>query len=178
VRLDGDLVNAKLVDSDEKHDVALLQVEAIRRPLPVRRFNELEKGQEVFTLGYPLVILQGQEQKATFGRVNALSGLQGDEVFAQIDVPIQPGNSGGPLLTSKGEVAGIVTSMLHPMATYQIAGVLPQNVNYAVKSDHIYSLIASNLREGWNKKVGGGKRKQITALIESLEGSVVLIAAY
>ncbi len=178
VRLDGDLVNAKLVDTDEEHDVALLQVDAIRRPLPVRRFHELVKGQEVFTLGYPLIVLQGQEQKATFGRVNALSGMKGDERFAQIDVPIQPGNSGGPLLTSKGEVAGIVTSMLHPMATYRLAGVLPQNVNYAVKSDHIYSLIASNVKEGWNQKVGAGKRQKLSDLIESAEGSVVLIAAY
>lgn len=178
VRLDGDLVPAKLVDTDEENDVALLQVEAIRRPLPVRRFHGLEKGQEVFTLGYPLVILQGQEQKATFGRVNALSGLRGDDRFAQIDVPIQPGNSGGPLLTSAGEVAGIVTSMLHPLATYQLTGVLPQNVNYAVKSDYVYSLIAQNVREGWNERRGPRKNGPVSALIESLEGSVVMIAAY
>ncbi len=178
VRLEGDLVPATLVDTDELNDLALLQVEAIRTPLPLRRHHSLVKGTEVFTLGYPLVALQGQEQKATFGHVNALSGLRGDERFTQIDVPIQPGNSGGPLLTITGEVAGVVTSMLHPLATYQLSGALPQNVNYAIKSDLVYSLVAMNLAEGWETRAEAVQAREPSELIPTVEESVVLVAAY
>ena len=46
--------------------------------------------------------------------MNALSGIADDPKFIQIDVPVQPGNSGGPLITMEGEVIGIVTGILNP----------------------------------------------------------------
>ena len=48
-----------------------------------------------------------------------------------------------------GEVVGVVTSMLHPLAALQIAGVVPQNVNYALKSEFAYALLTGKLAEGW-----------------------------
>jgi S1-C subfamily serine protease len=175
---DADLLDAELVASNEENDLALLRVDAIRIPLHLRAKHGLKRGHEVFTLGYPLIQLQGQEQKATFGRVNALSGLQGDERFAQIDTPIQPGNSGGPLLNAKGEVAGIVSSMLHPLATLQVAGVLPQNVNYAIKSDLAYRLLRIRLGEAWDKGQPNPAGGELSKLIAELESSVVLVVAY
>jgi S1-C subfamily serine protease len=95
----------------------------------------------VFALGFPLTNIQGQEQKATFGHVNALSGIKGDIRLFQVDVPIQPGNSGGPLLTAEGLVVGVVTATLNPLFTLKSAGAIPQGVNYAVKSDYILPLL-------------------------------------
>ncbi len=177
---DGDVIDAELVAEDPQNDLALLKVEAIRAPLPVREDPGLTKGEEVFTLGYPLIALQGQEQKATFGHVNALSGFQDDERFAQIDVPIQPGNSGGPLINLRGEVVGVVTSMLHPKATLEAVGVVPQNVNYALKSDLAHDLLSKQIATGTSLTLEelpeeGVARRDLSELVSDVEGSVVLV---
>ena len=145
VVVEDGVLPVSLVAWDKKNDLALLKVEAIRPVLFVRRRSELRKGDEVFTLGYPLVTFQGREQKATFGRVNALTGVAGDVRYTQIDVPIQPGNSGGPLLNRRGEVVGVVTAMLNPHETLQQAGVVPQNVNYAIKSEFVHELLRDTI---------------------------------
>jgi S1-C subfamily serine protease len=174
---DGDLLRAELVATDPAHDLALLRVDAIRRPLPVRRHHDLVKGQDVLTLGYPLVMLQGQEQKATFGRVNALTGLEGDPRYAQVDVPIQPGNSGGPLLSRSGEVVGVVTSILHPLAALRVAGVVPQNVGYALKSDFAWQMLESRVPPGARSEAAlvGPAGAELPALIGRAEDSVALV---
>ena len=174
---DQDLVDAELVRSDEENDLALLRVDADGAPLPVAETPDLVKGVEVFTLGYPLIQLQGQEQKATFGRVNALSGFAGDKRFTQVDVPIQPGNSGGPLVNLRGEVVGVMTSMLHPLATLRVAGVVPQNVNYAIKSNLIHQLVRRELGRGFGVRPGARDDRELSALIAELERSVVLVVA-
>jgi len=174
---DGELLDATVLQTDPDHDLALLHVDAIRAPLPLQRRISAQRGEEVFTLGYPLIQLQGQEQKATFGRLNALSGLQGDLRFVQMDVPIQPGNSGGPLLNRSGEVLAVVTSMLHQLTTYQMAGVIPQNVNYAVKSDYAWKLVDDSV-EGWSSTPCSSSDLELGELIDRTTRSVVLILAW
>ena len=179
VRLDeGEFVEARLVRADEANDLAVLHVEAIRTPLAVRKEHRLVRGQEVFTLGYPLIKLQGSEQKATFGRINALSGLQGDDRFTQIDVPIQPGNSGGPLIDTEGDVVGIVTSMLHPRLTLETVGVVPQNVNYAIKSDLAYVLLSDSTDLGEPPARLPRLEQSYSQLVAEAEDSVVLVLAW
>ena len=94
---DGDLVDAQVLSRDPDNDLALLKVKAIRRPLPIRRTNDLARGTEIMVLGYPLVTLQGADQKATFGHVNALKGMQGDDRYTQVDAPVQPGQLRRPV---------------------------------------------------------------------------------
>lgn len=174
----GEALEAQILQLDEENDLALLQVEAIRRPLVVSPRSAMVRGQEVFTLGYPLITLQGQEQKATFGHVNSTTGMQGDQRFAQVDVPIQPGNSGGPLIDGEGGVVGVVTSMLHPKLTMEMAGVVPQNVNYAVKSDYVHALLQSGLPGGWHSEPWEQKKRDYADLVAEAEDSVVLIIAW
>jgi S1-C subfamily serine protease len=130
-------IAAAVVRTDPANDVAILKVNAQTVGIPLAPMFSGVKGEDVLTLGFPLVALQGQEQKATFGRINALSGIRNDIRFVQIDVPIQPGNSGGPLLNSRGEVIGVVTATLSQIVALRASGSLPQNVNYAVKIDYI-----------------------------------------
>ena len=127
---------------DAENDVALLRADSFRASaLPIRPTAEVRKGDGVVALGYPLVSIQGQEQKATFGRVNALSGAMADERFIQVDAPIQPGNSGGPLLDERGNVIGVVTATLNQVETFRAAGVVPQNVNYALRTEFVTKLL-------------------------------------
>jgi S1-C subfamily serine protease len=174
----GELVDAEVVRIDPDNDLALLRVEALRRPLNVEETSSLVRGAEVFTLGYPMIALQGQEQKATFGRVNSLTGMQGDARFSQIDVPIQPGNSGGPLIDTEGDVTGVVTSMLHPKIAYEMAGVVPQNVNYAVKSEYVHRLMQAEFPDGWKAERWEPRERDYSELVAEAESSVVLVLAW
>lgn len=178
----GVLHDAMLVAMDQDNDLALLRVDVIARPLPLRGAEPLVKGEEVFALGYPLVAIQGQEQKATFGRINALSGAQGDARFAQMDVPIQPGNSGGPLIDRRGEVAGVVTSMLHQQKVLEAAGVIPQNVNYALKTSFVQAVLDEDLGEVWTPGREAATRtdgaRGFSELVGDAQDSVVLVVAW
>jgi S1-C subfamily serine protease len=88
---------------------------------------------------------------------------------------VQPGNSGGPLLDMRGAVVGIV------VATYgternvrRIGGALPQNVNYAVKSERLIPLLRRNIPGKWHR-AGGPRLASTAALVRRGEPSVVLI---
>jgi S1-C subfamily serine protease len=177
VTYDNKKLIAKYIKGDPSNDIALLKVNTISKPLKLIPDTSLAKGEEVFTLGYPMIDIQGQEQKATSGRINALTGLQGDIRFVQIDVPLQPGNSGGPLINSKGNVVGIVTMTLDEVYVLKKKGKLPQNVNYAVKSDYIIPLIRYSMEDASKNGEISKDTKEITKLIKICEPSVVLIAA-
>jgi S1-C subfamily serine protease len=88
-------------------------------------------GSSVFVLGYPLKALMGDEIKLTNGIISSKSGFQGDITTYQISVPLQPGNSGGPLFDSNGNLIGIVNAKL----------IVGENVSYAIKSPYLMNLI-------------------------------------
>jgi serine protease Do len=98
---------AKLVGLDERSDVAVLKVEA--NGLPVARLgnsDQLEVGEWVLAIGSPF----GLDFTATQGIVSALARNLPDETyvpFIQTDAAVNPGNSGGPLFNTRGEVIGI-----------------------------------------------------------------------
>ncbi len=177
VVLEDSVLPVSLVGQDKKNDLAVLKVEAIRPGLPVLRYSQLQKGDEVFTLGYPLVTFQGREQKATFGRINALTGVGGDERYTQIDVPIQPGNSGGPLLNRRGEVVGVVTAMLNPLETLKQVGVLPQNVNYAIKSEFLHELLRYTIGSDSLPDHEDASELRFGDLVNNAQESVVIVLA-
>jgi len=168
---------AQIIKGDPANDVALLKVLAETKPLPFFDQSRISKGEEVFTLGYPLMLIQGQEQKATFGRINSLSGITDDFRFMQIDVPVQPGNSGGPLINTKGEVIGVVTATLDQLITLKISGALPQNVNYALKFEYVIPLLRHYLSEKPIKQIVSEESKKVADLIKLAEPSVILIIA-
>ncbi len=91
-------------------------------------------GDDVFTIGYPTPNLLGTDPKYTNGTVSALSGLRGDASFLQISVPVQPGNSGGPLVNEDGDVIGVVVATAAAPAFIRATDSIPQNINWAVKS--------------------------------------------
>ncbi len=169
-------MKATVIQSDPANDIAVLKVEASTRGIPIAPNFSGAKGEEVLTLGYPLVALQGQEQKATFGRINALSGIQNDIRFVQIDVPVQPGNSGGPLLNAKGEAIGVVTATLDQISALQASGSLPQNVNYAVKIDYIIPALNA-ARVDRSKVLISGSKQDMANIVAMRESSVVLVVA-
>jgi hypothetical protein len=171
----GDTMRAAVRGIDNANDIALLKVARGAQPLPIVSSKAVAVGDPVFTIGYPLVDIEGQEQKATFGRINAMSGVQDDVRFVQMDVPIQPGNSGGPLLDSRGRVVGVVTRSLDPAALLKDSGTVPQNANYAVKSDYVLPLMTRYEVDSAAGRDGAAHSE--AEMIKRVRDSVVLIIA-
>jgi S1-C subfamily serine protease len=171
----GEVARAEVKGVDSANDIALLKVKRGINPLPIVSSQELTVGEQVFTVGYPLVDIEGQEQKATFGRVNALSGIQDDVRFVQIDVPIQPGNSGGPLIDSRGRVVGVVDRTLDPAALLKETGTVPQNTNYAVKSDYVLPLMIRYEVKPAAARAGRSEREP--EMIRRVRDSIVMVVA-
>lgn len=145
IERDGVLHPARVVASDPANDLAILKTDLSSVPLPIGSAREVRVGEEVIALGYPLASLQGQEMRASFGRVNALSSLNSDNRHLQIDAPVQPGSSGGPLIGPDGRVVAIVTARLDDLATLRATGALPQNVSFGLKIDYITPLLPADV---------------------------------
>jgi S1-C subfamily serine protease len=134
---------ATVVRADATNDLAILRVEGQFKALPVRGSRGLKLADLVSTLGFPNPDLQGQEAKYSSGEVAALSGPGDDPRFLQISMPIQPGNSGGPLVDSAGCVVGVVVAPLDKIATLKLTAGPAENVNYAVKGTILLGVLES-----------------------------------
>jgi serine protease Do len=79
----------------------------------------------------------------TLGNITALSGMKDDTRLLQTSTPIQPGNSGGPLLDMSSRVIGVVVAQLDAMAMMQTHGSVPQNVNFAIQSPIVINFLSA-----------------------------------
>ena len=144
--INGETVKAKVVAKDIRGDIAILKLTDVP-PFSVAQIklgdsSQARIGEKVFTIGYPASNLMGERPKYSEGVINAMTGLKDDPAFFQVSLPIQPGNSGGPLFNERGEVIGITTASLSKLAIDAI-GAIPQNVNYAIKSSFIKNLLST-----------------------------------
>jgi serine protease Do len=130
----GEFLDARVVREEPQLDLVFLKVD-IPTPSYLSVTNRTSSlGDDVYTIGYPTPQIMGFNQKFTKGSISALTGIYDSSFRYQISVPIQPGNSGGPVICEEtGEVIGIVVSFLNDEAVEFI----PQNVNYALKSGFI-----------------------------------------
>jgi len=136
-------VIARLLASDETNDLALLRIDgAVEVAAAIR--PEIRLGEQVAVFGYPLAPLLSSGGNFTLGNVTALSGMGDDTRFLQISAPVQPGNSGGPLLDEHGNVAGVVTGKLNALLTLALTGDLPQNINFAIRGSRLYGFLHAN----------------------------------
>lgn len=132
----GRTARGKLLATDTARDLALLGVPRDFGPaLTFRDAPEVLRGESVVTYGFPLTGLLSSGPTLTTGSVSALSGLRDSRLDYTISAPVQPGNSGGPLLDAQGHVIGVVVAKLNAAAVARLTGGdIPQNVNFAIKS--------------------------------------------
>lgn len=131
---------AKVIVTDKQNDLAIIQIKDAKfkrlSSIPyVFNYSIKDVGTEVFALGYPMANIMGSEIKYTDGKISSKTGIQGDITVYQISVPIQPGNSGGPLFDSRGNLVGITSSALNKEFFNT------ENVNYAIKTSYLKNLI-------------------------------------
>lgn len=129
----GDVLKATIVYKDPHADLAILRINDSSFRLPplpydLKGSKDAPLGEDVYTLGYPRdEIVYGK------GYISSETGFRGDTNSYQVSIPVNPGNSGGPLIDSKGQVLGIVTGKQSPS----------DNIAFAVKSSFLLSMLDS-----------------------------------
>lgn len=145
---DNKFYRAYYVTGDESNDIAIFQIRdedfSELKDIPYTIANEdAEIGEAVWTMGYPMTHLLGEEIKYTKGEISSLSGSSSDGEnlktndtrYYQISTPISHGNSGGPLFDETGNIVGITSSGW--------SNDVASNANYAIKSQLLLSVLKS-----------------------------------
>lgn len=135
-------LEAELLGSDERSDVALLKVKANNlNTVKLGDSNDLEVGEWVLAIGSPF----GFDYSATAGIVSALGrSLPSDSYvpFIQTDVAINPGNSGGPLFNLNGEVVGINSQIYSRTGGFM-------GVSFAIPIDTVMNVVDQIKAKGY-----------------------------
>jgi hypothetical protein len=169
--------SALLVASDTQNDLAVLKLsEPAGTVMPFREDQRLKLGENVVAIGYPLHGIVASSLNVTTGSVSALAGLHDDTRAIQFTAPVQPGNSGGPLLDQSGNVVGVVTSKLSPIWAIRATGDLPQNVNFAIKASLVREFLDSRGVQYVTRP--SQTRLETTDIAETARGGVVSIQCF
>jgi serine protease Do len=164
---------------DETNDFAALKV-LPDRPVTALKFrkNAVRLGEDILAIGFPLSGLLSDSIKVTTGNVNALAGLANDTRYIQISTPIQPGNSGGPIVDKEGFLLGITTATLSKDVADKL-GITAQNVNFAVRSSVAELFLQS---QGISYQTAESAAKPISGstadLVERMTPSVFQVVCY
>ena len=175
----GQEIPAWAVLRDEMTDIAVLKVSDPRTlppALPLAR-SEARLGATVFTIGFPRFDIMGRAPKLSSGVISGEKGLLDDPSRLQTTVPIQPGNSGGPLLNMNGEVVGVVTSMLGIRDEATGTLVLMQNVSCAVNIKGVKELLTLLPEEASQIDVLPTSAEGLETLANRTKDSVLIVIA-
>ena len=104
--------------------------------LAMRQGQDIVLGESITSVGYPLHGLLGDSANVTRGNISASKGIRGSMGLFQFSAPIQPGNSGGPIVSDNGELLGMAVSTLNAPALAE-RGLIPQNVNFALDARYV-----------------------------------------
>lgn len=132
----------KLIITDPKLDLAILKIENVKTikdwqvPFSLKE-KTTDIGEKVFTLGYPRKDMVYGE-----GSLSSLSGYFNDTTMYQISIPVNPGNSGGPLLDDNGNIIGVIRGK---QTSSEATG-------FAIKSNEILKSIRSSVTADTTKQ--------------------------
>ncbi|MGD8961321.1 MAG: tetratricopeptide repeat-containing serine protease family protein [Desulfobacterales bacterium] len=175
----GQQIKARPILSDAVHDIAILQVvdTALLPPAIPLATNGIDVGARVFTMGFPRIDQMGVTPKLTDGVISKLSGLQNDPASYQTTVPIQPGNSGGPLLNMSGEVVGVVRSMIGVKHMHSGETRVYENASCATKIDRLSKILSKLQPPADSLQTLPHEPENMAALKKRLQNSLLIVVA-
>ena len=140
----GKTGTAKILAYDKVNDLALLETDII----PKDKFDISNRDpkllDDIYVAGYPFGKAVSSSVKVTKGVVSALAGSQDNYALVQIDAAIQPGNSGGPIVNTSGDVVGVAVAKLDFKDAMESYGVIPENTNFGIKSSILKNFTTAN----------------------------------
>ncbi len=141
---DDKVLASHVIASSHLVDLAVLDTGApSEHHLPVRKNGEVVLGEPIVNVGYPLQSILAASPNLTRGNVSSLAALEGSLGQFQFSAPIQPGSSGGPVVSDRGELVGVTQSTLNA-ARLATQGVIPQNVNFALAPRYVSKFLRKN----------------------------------
>ncbi|MFM1886745.1 MAG: hypothetical protein RL026_1902 [Pseudomonadota bacterium] len=129
-RAASDLLDVAVMDTGRPTTVAL----------PLRAGQTFILGESVTNVGFPLSGLLANNPNVTRGNLSARGGMKGSMGLFTFSAPVQPGSSGGPVVSDGGELLGVTVGTLN-LAALVRTGALPQNVNFALDAKHVASFL-------------------------------------
>jgi S1-C subfamily serine protease len=153
-----DYASARVVYTDTRMDIAILKLDSVAlkdltwKELPYAfKTSESDLAEKTFTLGYPTSsIVYGE------GTISSSSRM-GDTAMYQVSIPVNEGNSGGPLIDEQGNIVGVVNSKKHNA----------EGTGYAAKSSYLADLLKNIDDEELKKELTLNKRNSIKGLKRS-----------
>jgi serine protease Do len=134
-------VNAYVHAADPANDLALLATKLSAGGFPSFRLN-LKQGEQIASYGFPY---GADFASFTMGNVTSVVGLDNNTSAFQLSAPVQPGNSGGPLLDMNGRVVGMAQGILGTLrAAEALGGAIPQNVNIGITATTIIGFLQAH----------------------------------
>ncbi|GGA59732.1 hypothetical protein GCM10011385_11890 [Nitratireductor aestuarii] len=162
---------------DRQNDLAAVKFEAgsNSRTFLALRDTPPRLGDDIAALGYPLHGILSDSIKITTGIINSLVGIDNDTRYLQISTALQPGNSGGPVVDRSGAVIGVATAVLGTKFA-ENTGILPQNVNFAIRSMVLELFLQS--RSIAYQKSAGSEALSTADLAETTTPGVLQLLCY
>ncbi|WCT10814.1 S1 family peptidase [Mucilaginibacter jinjuensis] len=169
----GDSYHARVVYSEPQYDVAILRIDdstfKSQAPLPytLKRVQS-DLGEDVYTIGYPRNdVVYGK------GYLSSATGFHDDTTAYQVSIPVNPGNSGAPLLDNKGNIIGIISGKQSLM----------EGAAFAVKSEYLLKAIKNMPTDSVNKKIAFNSKNTLASLsraqqIKKVQSYVYQIKVY
>jgi serine protease Do len=170
---EGESFKAKQLYVDPTYDLAVLQIvdpafkDLATLPYTFKKSSS-NVGEGVYTIGFPKDDLVYNE-----GYVSSKNGYAGDTVAYQVSIPVNPGNSGGPLLDNRGNVVGVINRKQ----------ALVDGVAFAVKSNYLLKSIEAINQDSLEHKLTLNKRNTLTGLkrdeqFKKMEPYIFMVKVY
>jgi serine protease Do len=169
----GESFKVKQIYVDPAYDIAVLQItdSAFKSlgtlPYTFKKSGS-DLGEDVYTIGFPR-----DDQVVNRGYLSSLTGYAGDTVAYQVDISVNPGNSGGPLLDSRGNVIGIINAKQ----------TQTEGAAFAIKSNYILQSIGAIPQDSLEVGLTVNKKNSLAGLsrtdqIKKMKGYVFMVKVY
>lgn len=171
---DGKSHDGTVVFRDETEDIACVKIDS-KTPhyLPIGDSGTLKPLDEVFVFGFPLPSTLGGEISAARGTFNSMRTDNGQQIM-QVDVPLNEGNSGGPIVGRDARVVGVAVAKLDAVKMLREQGIIPERINFAIPSD---ALIRALRDQAIQYETAGANRTIETHRDQAIASTVQIITA-
>ncbi|MBL8793351.1 MAG: trypsin-like peptidase domain-containing protein [Planctomycetia bacterium] len=156
----------QILEVDRVSDLAVLRVTGnnLPEPLSVQSSKDLQETQQVYVCGFPLGVNLGKEISIRKSSVASLRKENGEITRVQLEGGMDPGNSGGPIIDTKGNVVGVA-----------VAGIRGTTINFAIPGEKVHSILngrVSKVTFGQPYKSGDKTSLPVTVVLTNPLGKI------